>query len=293
MSAMNKRKILGRFELADVSLYVTIGVATLGAFAGLFVDNTKLLTLSFLLLLGAVAWDILALRRQPATTHEELRAALREELHTALGKMEVALVRESDDVFRQGRLALQEGKWQRVYIYAPVGLWDMSKEKDPWLKDLQQALIDKRVKRFRGVYGLPPNEAAAWARAKDRLQLFRETPRTEIHYLPPQDREHPTAAPGLGWIIFENTDEKRYKVIFAFVGHATEEGYERNGFAIQNEQIVPIVASWFDQQLFDPKSHCFVLRGRDPDSADFVKFDEVLASIEQRYYTPLNTSSPI
>src|SRR5437588_13008008 len=100
MSAMKKRKLFGRLELADVSLYATIIIATFGAFAGLFFDNTKLLTLSFLLLLGAVAWDILALRRQPATAREELRTALRtelhtalrEELHTALGKMEIALV---------------------------------------------------------------------------------------------------------------------------------------------------------------------------------------------------------
>lgn len=292
---MNKRKIFG-LELGEVSMYVAVGIATIGAIVGFFSNDARLLTASFVALLVAVVWDILALRRQPATTREELRTALRtelhtalrEELHTALGKLEIAPIWEPDDVFQQGRLALQEGKWNRVYIYAPVGLWDESDAKDKWLRALQKALQDHQITEFRAFYGLPPNEQSLWARAKERLQLFRDTLPTELHYLPPQDT---TAAPGLGAIVFENRRENRYKVIFAFVGQVTEDGFVRSGFAIQNEHIVLNIATWFDRQLFDVKNHCFVLRGQDPDGAGFVKFDDVLASIERRYYTPLKITS--
>lgn len=295
---MNGRKVFGgRIDVADVGMYIAIGAGTVCAFAGLLFDNTKLLTLSFLMLLGAVAWDVLAIRRQPAKLGQELRAslrtelhpALREELRTALGKLEITPIWAPDDVFQQGRQALQEGKWNRVYIYAPVGLWDESDEKDKWLKALQKALQDHQITEFRAFYGLPPNEQLLWTRAKERLRLFRDTIPTELHYLPPQDT---TAAPGLGAIIFENRRENRYKVIFAFVGQVIEGGFVRSGIAIQNEDIVLNIAGWFDRQLFDIKNHCYVLRGQDPDGAGFAKFDDVLASIEQRYYTPLNTSSP-
>ncbi len=106
-----------------------------------------------------------------------------------------------------------QGGWDMVRIYAPVGLWDPSEAKDKWLEALQLELGSKvkgikagDVRAFRAVYGLPSSKEAFDNYAERRLRLFKETNNTEIHYLPPEDSDHPTPAPGMGAIIFENDE---------------------------------------------------------------------------------------
>lgn len=86
--------------------------------------------------------------------------------------------------------------------------------------------------------------------------------------------------------------DSRQRTASAVSGH-TEDSYSGSemGFIIQNKHIGFNVVSWFDRQLFKVENYCYVLRGQDPDGAGFVKFDDVLTSIEQLYYTPLNTAA--
>ena len=99
-------------------------------------------------------------------SHEVLMGMAKE-----LGKLTPIPV--PDYIFRHASHALGnrlgKGDWQRIYLYAPVGVWMESEYIDAWLKDLTTALHCGQVKQCWGVYGLPPkSEAAAWHAHGDR-----------------------------------------------------------------------------------------------------------------------------
>ncbi len=185
----------------------------------------------------------------------------------AAGKIELLV--NPNDIFHHGILAIEKSKtlggWEKVRIYAPVGLWDPSPAKDQWLEKLQEALGDLAqgnktadVKAFRAVYGLPSSQQSYYDYAKRRLKLFKSTNDTQIHYLPPEDGEHPTQAPGVGAIIFENRSDHRYEVIFAFVCKVTEKVFLRSGYILKHKEIGPLLADWFDEEVFDGTSQNYV-----------------------------------
>lgn len=169
-----------------------------------------------------------------------------------------------DHVFRHASHALGrrlgQGDWQRICLYAPVGVWMESEFKDPWLMDTTTALRRGQVKQCRGVYGLPPkSEAAAWhAHGERRLRNFIGTDHTELHYLPAEDIRHPGAARGQGIIILESAGNPAdYTTIFLFMGDDPE---SRGGFMIEDQTIGKIMANWFDSQVFHGCSARYILR---------------------------------
>ena len=169
-----------------------------------------------------------------------------------------------DHVFRHASYAMGsrsgKGDWQRIYLYAPVGVWMESRDKDEWLTDLIAALERGTVKQCWGVYGLPPrSKAAAWhAHGVRRLTQFINADHTELHYLPAEDDSHPGAARGQGIIVLESADTPAdYTTIFLFIGDNTE---SRGGFMIEDQVIGKIMAKWFESQVFDGCSAKFMLR---------------------------------
>lgn len=220
-------------------------------------------------------------------------AAAREEFHEmfmalaeAIGKL--TPIAEPDDVFRHAIHTLEEqrgnGGWERVCIYAPMGIWMESEPKDKWLTELKGALSKGEVKQCWGVYGLPPkSQAADWHRHGDRrLRLFVDEPRTRLHYLPPEDDRHPGAARGLGVLIFESADALHYKTIYLFMGDSPE---SRGGYMIDDRGIGRTVIRWFDSHVYHGCSEKYVLRpekicrGKEP--AEYMMAE--LAEIARRY----------
>jgi hypothetical protein len=208
-----------------------------------------------------IAKSSAAMAEAVATANRDHAAAFMA-MAQAVGKL--VPIPEPDDVFRHGSHTLTErrgkGGWRRVCLYAPVGIWMTSQAKDEWLSDLLTALERNDVSQCWGVYGLAPkSEAAAWHTNGDRrLKTLIDAPHTQLHYLPPEDARHPSAAPGLGIIVFESYgDAPEYKTIFLFISDHPE---SRGGFMIADRGIGSTVAKWFDAQVFHGCSANFILR---------------------------------
>lgn len=215
------------------------------------------------------------------------------QMQMALEAEKIEIIDLPEGIFRQGISALERGRsrggWRKVRIYAPVGLWDPSQVKTDWLVALQSALEREQVQSFSGVYALPPDKRSFETYAKERLELFENTPNTTVHYLPPEDDTHPTPAAGLGAIIFADPSTDRYEIIFAFVGEITSGSMLRSGFVVRDHRIGRLVAEWFDTQILNDKSRTYVLRGVCPGKGQ-VNFKEEMACIEQQYYAlPANS----
>jgi hypothetical protein len=254
--------------------------AFIGGLASIFF-GTEFALLSILALLLAIVWYLLETTQR---THRLLEA----------GKIET--IRRPIHIFTHGISTLEKGQrhggWTKVRIYAPVGIADPSPLKTRWLKALQSSLENGSVQCFSAMFALPSAETNAYMTyAKDRLELFEHTQCTQIHYLPPDDAKHPTAAEGLGAIIFENEDNDIYEIVFAFVGQHNNGPFIRSGFVVRDKSVAKLVIDWFDTQIFEGTSRNYVLRGPSPTGRGEVNFRAVLAHIEREYYSPQNPAA--
>ncbi len=271
-----KHNVFGfMLTIPDLSLYLAAIAALIAGIVGIVLAEPEFLLGGVLFVLLSFIWHYLG-------TSDRIQMALEE------GKVE--LIRDPDAIYRRGMDTLAradtEGRWECVRIYAPIGLCDPSEWKDRWLASLKDGLgTTNRVNHFSGVYALPQDGTQFFALGERRLQVFESTPRTVIHYLPPDDKDHPLAAAGLGAIIFSDPDHGRYEIILAFLGHVTGGAMERSGFVIQDKQVGRMVAEWFDTHILRDSSQQYVLRGLDPtDNRRQVDFATALAKIERDYY---------
>ncbi|GAC1386794.1 MAG: hypothetical protein NVSMB33_16330 [Ktedonobacteraceae bacterium] len=273
------RHWLSTLTFTEISIYVFMIVTVIGGLASIFF-GIEFALLSIIVLLLAIVWYQLEATRH---THRLLEA----------GKIEI--IQYPEDIFTRGVSTLEKGQrqggWKKVRIYAPVGIADPSPEKTRWLEALKSSLDNRSVQEFSALFALPSDESLYYAFAKKRLELFEHTPCTEIHYLPPDDEKHPTAAEGLGAIIFEDRDNDRYEIIFAFVGQANRGPMIRSGFVLRDKNVCSLVTDWFDNQIFKGTSKNCVLIGTSPTRKDFVNFKTVLATIEEEYYSSINSAA--
>lgn len=267
----NKWHVFGRWWLTttELSTYIVMAIALIGGLVSLFpFGNIQYSVACLLLLLLAFVWYQVDATREVQKSLDE-------------GKVEI--LKRSDDIFRRAQSTLKSGTWEKVRIYAPVGISDPSHAKTEWLTALKVALHSGNVGYFLAVYALPREKSSFDSPAKERLMLFKETPGTEVHYLPPDDSSHPTAAAGLGAIVFEDHDSDRYEAIFAFVGPASAGSLGRSGFVTQDKRVILLVADWFDAQIFHGCSQNYVLRGAGTD------LETTLTQIERQYYLTQTT----
>jgi hypothetical protein len=106
-------------------------------------------------------------------------------------------------IFDLARTTLRRENWTRVRIYAPTGIWAESSPKEAWFECLRRASETQKIEEFWAVFGLPASKPAFDLHGRRRLRMFKDTPDTRLHYLPPPDAEHPMAVPAFGIIIFE------------------------------------------------------------------------------------------
>jgi hypothetical protein len=285
-----KRTLMSR-KLATGQAVGTLAVAIGCGVAGLFVSSFLWYLAILLGLSSGLAYVLIAGHQ----SHEDLLAAKTEllaaktEINETLVRMESAIdasrrefhemfmalaeaigkltpIPVPDDVFRHAIQTLEEGRgnggWERVCIYAPMGIWMESKPKDKWLSELAADLAKGYVKQCWGVYGLAPkSKAADWhAHGDRRLRLFINEPRARLRYLPPEDDRHPGAARGLGILIFESSDELRYRTIYLFMGDSPE---SRGGYMIDDRNIGRTVIRWFSSHAYHGCSENFILRPED------------------------------
>ena len=270
---------------ADLSIYILMLATLLSLVASIVVGiivnvlaAIAVLAASILVLLLSYVWYQVGATRQ---------------VQLLLEAEKIGIIKDPDGIFREGISALESGGWEEVRIYAPVGLWDPSKVKTDWLKALKASLEHGNVRSFLGVYALPLDKLAFETYAKKRLELFENTPNTVIHYLPPEDKKHPTAAAGLGAIVFMDPDTERYEAIFAFVEQVDgPRPMRRSGFVIRDDRVARLVTKWFDSQIVHDKSQTYVLRGHCPGKGD-VNFKEEMAQIEQDYYASSGTDEAL
>jgi hypothetical protein len=265
-------KILGRdFSTSQLSVYSVVIIAIIVGLVGFFNDSVKFMISAVGALLVALTWFVV------------------EKWEHSLDRRKLETLKKPDNIFERGKYTLEQGckhgGWEKVLIYAPVGLWDPSPLKTHWLEALADALINKKVDYFGAVFALPPDAHSYYTYAKERLKLFSSTDNTEIHYLPPEDETHPTAAAGLGAIIFKGREPEKDEIIFAFVGQDTGGPLDRNALLVWDEEASNMITQWFEKQMLGRQSKDYVLRGRSPKGPGPVDFNAVLAEIEQKYYS--------
>ena len=254
-------------------------VTFVGGIAGIFLD-IKFALASIVSLLLVITWY-------------QLETARQTQLSLEAGKIEI--IKRPGDIFLQGISTLEKGQrqggWKKVRIYAPVGIADPSLLKTRWLEALKSSLENGNAQGFSALFALPSDKSSYYTYAKKRLEMFEYTPCTELHYLPPDDDKHPTAAEGLGAIIFENQDNDIYEIIFAFVGQANDGPMVRSGFVVRDKSVCNLVIDWFDNQIFKGTSKNCVLKGPSPIGRGQVNFRAILAIIEQEYYSSQNPAA--
>lgn len=258
-------------KLALWSALATLVAALVCGVVGLFTTTVLFEAATLLAISTGLAYFVVA-SRESAEAMEGITKAIdsaSDKSHEALIGMAKELgkltpIPVPDYIFRHASHALGnrlgKGDWQRIYLYAPVGVWMESEYKDAWLNDLTTALHSGQVKQCWGVYGLPPkSKAAAWhAHGDRRLKRFINAEHTELHYLPAEDARHPGAARGQGIIVLESAGNPAdYTTIFLFIGDDPE---SRGGFMIEDQVIGKIIAKWFESQVFHGCSAKYILR---------------------------------
>jgi hypothetical protein len=292
-----RRRELSSKRLARRSALATLVVALGCGVVGIITTTVWFETAVLLAISTGLAYIVFATRESTEAMTDITNAIDRASRTTSEALMEVAAARGKltpipvpDHVFRHASHALGsrpgKGGWQRVCLYAPVGVWMESEPKDQWLVDLVKALSSGQVKQCWGVYGLPPKtEAAAWhAHADPRLRMFISADHTQLHYLPAEDARHPGAARGQGIILLESAGEPtEYTTIFLFIGDNSE---SRGGFMIDEDQVIgKTIAKWFDSQVFSGCSANYLLRPLQEykDQSPAAYMEAKLAEISSRY----------
>src|SRR5690606_21622796 len=99
-------------------------------------------------------------------------------------------------VYDLGCRTLENFHWQRLRIFAPVGLWEKNEQKGGWLSAVAKSAAEKRVGSIWGVFGLPPVQRSGKSRPVDDVvrDLIRSRKALEplnnisniyLHFYPP------------------------------------------------------------------------------------------------------------
>lgn len=187
-------------------------------------------------------------------------------------------------VYDLGISVLEDGQWEKVRIFAPVGLWREDEDKRQWLEAVaKHAKPGGRVKTVWGVFGLPPKTKDGETRpydhvvedlnhARKTLGLFGNLKNVVLHYYPPFH-----AAVGLGAIIFENVEKTGGELAFALSTHSHETVIDA-GFGVNNKELFFIARQWFDEQIFLKATRMFILHDDDK------SIEERWANIVETWY---------
>jgi hypothetical protein len=281
-------------SLRDAVFIVTVlGSLLLPVVAGIvnliWTDKTPTTTIllsSILAMLAALSLYVVDV----ALIGEDHQEALRRDIGS-LGR-----IGPPQDIFVRGIAVLEkakkQGQWKKVRLYAPVGLWDNSDNKTRWLTCLAGALRSGDVVEFSAVFGLPPDKLTYDSVARPRLALFRDTPRTEIHFLPPTETDLPVAAPGFGLVIFEHERPKYSEVLLGFVPFDTGIIAD-TGITVRSKDVAKILMHWYDSQVFHGSDRYVVLRGAMSPPRGAVGWDEGQQAIEAWYMWSEGRSGPL
>lgn len=185
-----------------------------------------------------------------------------------LAMTDIQLYPTRSAVYEAGCLALKKYQWQRLRIFAPVGLWEKSETKKEWLRVVACHARKKNVKSVWGVFGLPPkerkNDPISYEQVIDNLiqarialDVFNGMSNVELHFYPPFP-----ASVGLGVLIFETVDSLGGELAFALSSQGDEETID-SGFGIDNRPLFLVAKQWFDDQIFLKATGKFILQELD------------------------------
>jgi hypothetical protein len=161
-------------------------------------------------------------------------------------------------------VALERSPWEKMRIFAPVGLWQKDDDKKHWLEAIAKHAGAKRVREVWAVFGLPPisrygNERTPNEISEDLeymrkiLNVFVRLKNVEFHYYPPAG-----ASVGVGAIILESLDKTGGELAFGLASHGSEEVVD-TGFGMDNQALFAISRQWFDDKIFRRATGNFIL----------------------------------
>lgn len=292
---LGKWKSISRLgDAKKLGLLVAAAVAFAGGIAAV-VRQEVVTFISLGSFVAGVCWFLLTILDKTQSLESGLDR-LRDELGLS------PILGDADALFGYAQKLVSTDIWERVDLYAPIGLWYTSEPKDRWLRALRLALIQGRVKQLSGVFGSPPlddTDPDRLCRSVARLKLLAglrdqelsqdgvPLPRQpsdstiNLRFLPVPRLKHPTAAPGMGGVFFRHSyDRHRDVALWAFT---TQETGLSVGFQIRHPQAADTVTMWFASQVMpNAGARSFVLVGS-PNTGKRVGFDEGLKKFLSQY----------
>lgn len=186
---------------------------------------------------------------------------------------------------------ISEGQWDKLRIYAPVGLWRDDASKKQWVKDIADCARgnNPKIKRIWAIYGLPPIFKFDTKRSENEvdedleymkqvLDVFNDMKNVELHYYPPS-----AASIGLGALILENETRTGGTVAFALASHGDEELVDF-GFGLEHEEVFFNAKEWFDDKIFRKATGNFILHDSD------TSLNQRWSRIKEKWYPKCTTA---
>ncbi len=267
------QKKLHRFRWA---VYLFVGaLAIILFFVGTFIAvethlSDLLLSLSAELLGVALIFFVVNqfFLLRPEDEQREALSKVSRLLDQATRMTTVQLLPTPEAVFDFGIAALENKQWEKLRIFAPVGLWRESEGKKRWLHAVAQHARTGSVKTVWAVFGLPPVSRKGETRpcsqvaedlkyVRETLDVFSDLRNVTLHFYPPFP-----ASVGFGTLIFESTERTGGELAFGLSSHIHEEVID-TGFCVNNSALFFTAREWFDQQIFWKATGKFVLHNED------------------------------
>lgn len=171
-------------------------------------------------------------------------------------------------IFDWAIATLENDQWEKLRIFAPVGLWRESEGKKRWLQAVAQHAKTGGVKAVWAVFGLPPKTRKGETRpysqvaedlkyVREILDVFNDSKNVTLHFYPPFP-----ASVGFGVLVFESTERTGGELVFGLSSHTHEEVVD-TGFSVNNKELFFTAREWFDEQIFWKATGKFVLHNVD------------------------------
>jgi hypothetical protein len=212
-----------------------------------------------------------------------------------LDHRDVPVFMTRDSVYKSGIATLNSADWNKVRIFAPVGLWREDDWKDRWLHAIASYMQRQQQNgspptELWAVFGLPPSERGGRMRPdedvrididrfRSKIDIFKDLKNLKFHYCPPAH-----ISVGFGVIVFENRDRATGGVSFGLCSRDNEEVVDA-GVALSRNELFSIAKEWFDDRILGKSVEPFVLCNDD------LPIDDTWPDILNKWYPRLYPSS--
>jgi len=238
-----------------------------GAAIGLAVELFGVAAIFFII--DLFGWNPSQPSQQQMTAQLQQMVEVTERIRQASkGNVDIYTTRQA--VWDTSLTMVRKQQWNKLRLFAPVGLWREDESKKLWLQEVAKSVSgsSRQVNILFAIYGLPPKSRYGFDRSiddvkkdlgylKELLKPF-NLPHVELHYYPPMP-----VSVALGAIILEDKTQARGPVAFALSSQIHEELVDCAFSVEDNQQLFSLTKAWFDDRLFWGTTRNFILHDKD------------------------------